>query len=316
MEQPHNDGLNSLHFDRDGLSGCEKSVMTVGDDTLFERFIAPVARLLMNPDEIKRAYAGLDWPMALRRLSDPNLAYPPYYSSQNFHGVAGGYLTVDAAMTYDPITQYALPPNETWVRQGLLDAIQGYPRRILDLGCGTGTTTLMLKQAFSDVEVVGLDLSPYMLAIAEYKAQRAGLPIRWQHGKAEQTGFADGSFDLVTVALLFHETPPAVTQAILRECYRLLKVGGEVVILDGSQRLLRQADWLTQIFEEPYIRPYAAGSLDAWLGAAGFGAVQTQEVWWLHQVTRGVKPRPGQFTSTELFADLEPVGNWATGVSS
>jgi len=58
--------------------------------------------------------------------------------------------------------------------------------RILDLGCGTGSTTL-LKQAFPQAEVIGLDLSPYMLVRAEHKAKAAGLDIHWRHGNAEQT---------------------------------------------------------------------------------------------------------------------------------
>jgi hypothetical protein len=67
-----------------------------------------------------------------------------------------------------------------------------------------------------------------------------------------------------------------------------------VAILDGNQKTLRQTEWLTDMFEEPYIKSYAAGSLDAWAGAAGFAAVQTHEHWWTNQVTQGVKPLPGQ----------------------
>lgn len=287
--------------------------MATRDDTLFERFLAPVARLVLNPDDLNRIDAAIDWPSALPRLTNPALTYPSYYQNQSFHGIEGGYLTKDAAVTYDPITQFALPPNETWVRQGLIDAIRVQPRRILDLGCGTGTTTRMLKQTFPDAEVIGLDLSPSMLAVAEYKAQQAGLNIEWRHGMAEQTGLPPGSVDLIAIALVFHETPAAVARAILRECFRLLSVGGEVVVLDGSQQRLRQIDWLTQIFEEPYMRDYAASSVDAGMGAAGFGAIQTHDVWWLYQVTRGVKPRPGELDTTELFADLEAVTSWAVG---
>jgi len=74
----------------------------------------------------------------------------------------------------------------------------------------------------------------------------------------------------------------------------LLGVGGQVVILDGNQKTLRQTEWLTDIFEEPYIKSYATGSIDAWMGAAGFCSVQTHDRWWVHQVTQGVKPLPGQ----------------------
>jgi ubiquinone/menaquinone biosynthesis C-methylase UbiE len=290
--------------------------MAVRKDTLFERFLAPIFRtFLVDQDAIRRFSDSIDWDAATQRLTNPNVTYPSYYANQNFHGIEGGYLTTSAAVTYDPITQYALPPGENLVRQGLIDAIQTQPRRMLDLGCGTGSTTLMVKQAFPQAEVIGLDLSPYMLVVAEEKARKAGLDIHWRHGNAEQTGFPDASFDLVTVSLLFHETPPPIARKILRECYRILTVGGEVVVLDGSQKMLRQTEWLTQIFEEPYIQAYAAGSLDAWMGAAGFGAVQTQDVWMVHQVTRGVKPLTNQLTETELFADVEAIEGtrWATG---
>lgn len=263
-------------------------------NTIFERFLSPVLQLFIDKEGLERFYKSIDWETEGDRFRNPALTYPNYYSSQNFHGINSGYLNPRAAVSYDPITQYVLPPNETTVRQSAIATIQGKPRRILDLGCGTGSTTLLLKQAFPEAEVIGLDLSPYMLFMADYKAQKAGLKIKFIHGNAERTQFPDASFDLVTASLLFHETPPAVSRAILRECYRLLQVGGEVLILDGNQKTLRQTDWLTQVFEEPYIQDYAAGSVDAWMGAAGFGAVQTQEFWWVHQFTHGVKPLSAQ----------------------
>lgn len=271
--------------------------MAVGKDTIWERFLAPVVRLLIDEKALRQFYESIDWEKESSRLRNPTLTYPSYYSSQNFHGIERGYLNPGAAVSYDPVTQYVLPPNETWVRQGLIDAIGGQPRRILDLGCGTGSTTLMLKQAFPQAEVIGLDLSPYMLVTAEYKAKKADLDIQWRHGNAEETGLPNAAFDVVTASLLFHETPPAVTKAILRECFRLLVAGGQVLILDGNQKTLRLVDWLNDIFEEPYIKDYAAGSVDAWMGAAGFEAVCTHDVWGLHQLTQGLKPIPGQTTS-------------------
>lgn len=288
--------------------------MAVRKDTIFERFLAPfVKTFLIDQDGLRRFYESIDWDAASQRLSNPRIVYPDYYTSQNFHSIEGGYLSAEAAVSYDPITQYALPPGESLVRQALIDTIQTQPRRILDLGCGTGSATLMLKRAFPYAEVIGLDLSPYMLVVADYKARKEQLNIQWRHGNAEKTGFPDASFDLVTVSLVFHETPPPVTRKILRECYRLLTVGGEVVVLDGNQKMLRQTEWLTQIFEEPYIQGYASGSVDAWMGEAGFGAVRTQDVWLVHQVTRGVKSLTHQLTETELFADVEAIDSrqWA-----
>jgi len=299
--------------------------MAVRQDTIWERFLSPVVRLFIDEEGLRRYADSIDWDKESDRLRRDDVIIPPYYISQNFHGITGGYLNYGAAVTYDPITQYVLPPNETIVRQALIDAIKVQPRRILDLGCGTGSTTLMLKQAFPQAEVIGLDLSPYMLVRAEDKARIAGLDILWRHGNAEKTSFSDAGFDLVTASLLFHETPSAVSLAILRESFRLLVAGGQVLILDGNQKTLRQLDWINDIFEEPYIREYAAGSLDASMSAAGFEAVRTQDVWWINQVTSGVKPIPAEDATTQKNVtrnvptsidnnDLEGLGSPAFGI--
>ncbi|MGF1513939.1 MAG: methyltransferase domain-containing protein [Elainellaceae cyanobacterium] len=284
--------------------------MAAQNDTLFERFLAPVfGSLLLDRDAMLRHRNAVDWEAECDRLQAANFSYPEYYLSQNFHGITKGYLTPDAAVTYDPITRYALPPNEDWVRQALVGKVAGTPRRILDLGCGTGSTALHLKRAFPNAAVVGLDLSPYMLLVAQQKAREACLEIEFRHGAAEATGCADQSFDLVTASLLFHETPPAVAQAILREGFRVLQPGGQALILDGCQSTLRDAAWLTTIFEEPYMEDYAKGSTDAWMGAAGFDAVRTDEFWWVHQVTSGVKPLAAGERDRVGQAAAQPVGD-------
>ncbi len=263
--------------------------MAVSQDTLWEKFLQPLFGFLIDREALKKLSDSIDWETECDRLSNSDVVYPQYYSSQNFHGIEGGYLNSGAAVTYDPVTKHALPPNEIWNREAVIEAIKGTPNKIIDLGCGTGSTTLMLKQAFPDAEVIGLDLSPHMLVMAEYKAKQAGLDIQWIHGLAEATTFADGEFDVVTASLLFHETPPEIAQAVLKEGFRLLKSGGQVIILDGHQKTLRHTEWLTDIFEEPYIKEYASGSVDAWLGAAGFAQIRTEDVWWTNQISQGVK---------------------------
>ncbi|MBD2495575.1 class I SAM-dependent methyltransferase [Nostoc sp. FACHB-280] len=300
--------------------------MATAQDTIWERFLSPVVRFLIDEEKLQRYALSIDWEKEGDRIRSADVTIPAYYK-QNFHGIKGGYLNSSAAVSYDPITEYALPPNETWVRQALIDAVKVQPRRILDLGCGTGSTTLMLKQAFPQAEVIGLDLSPYMLVRAEDKARTANLNIIWRHGNAAQTHFPDASFDLVTASLLFHETPSAVTQAILQESFRLLVAGGQVLILDGSQKTLRQLDWLNNIFEEPYIHEYAADSVDARLGAAGFQGVRTDDVWWIHQVSSGIKPTlitgsamqatsQGSIDSTIDNNNLEGLGSPVFGITA
>jgi ubiquinone/menaquinone biosynthesis C-methylase UbiE len=263
--------------------------MAIRTDTLWEQFLSPIIQGLLDKEQMRKLRDRIDWQGTIDRYQAAEFVYPDYYQGQNFHGIEGGYLTQTAAITYDPITQYVLPPYEPWVRQSLICEIDFYPKRVLDLGCGTGSTTTLIKQTFPGAAVTGLDLSPYMLAVAADRAKQADLDINWQHGTAEATQFEAGSFDLVTASLLFHETPPAITQAILAEAYRLLAPGGTLLILDGNQRTLRSLELLNNVFEEPYIQAYAAGNLDAWMGKAGFDRVQTSDVFWLNQVTSGVK---------------------------
>jgi ubiquinone/menaquinone biosynthesis C-methylase UbiE len=261
-------------------------------NTIFQQFLQPLFGLLIDENALKKLSNSINWEQECDCLTNPDLIYPHYYKSQNFHGVTGGYLTSGAAVTYDAVTQYLLPPNETWHRQAAINIIKGKPRKILDLGCGTGSGTILLQKAFPDAAITGLDLSPYMLAIANYKANQLSYNIKWLHGLAETTNLADNSFDVVTASLLFHETPSEIAQAIVQECFRLLTSGGQVVIFDGNQTTLRQTPWLTSIFEEPYIQEYAQGNLNLWLSNVGFEIIRTEEVWWTNQVSSGFKPFP------------------------
>lgn len=233
-------------------------------------------------------YRIRNWQQESNRFLNSHTFYPDYYKDSNFHGIRGGYLCVEAAMSYDPISQWLLLPSEALIRRRLIRAVQGQPKRILDMGCGTGSMTVMLKQAFPDAEVIGIDLSPYMLVMAADKAQQKELNIQYCQQNAEATRFPDGSFDLVTLSLVLHETPTIASHNILREAHRLLRDQGEIVVLDGNQQTL-QKHWIHLVFEEPYIGDYAAGNLDRWLTKAGFQSAQTHPIWRMQQVSRGVK---------------------------
>ena len=231
-------------------------------------------------------YHTLDWEQAILPFKNPQLTYPAYYQEQNFHGIENGYLNPIAPITYDFVTAFATPPNEREIRQEIINQITITAKNILDLGCGTGSTTLTLKKAFPEADVIGLDLSPYMLWMAEYKAKKEGLKIQWHHGLAEATGFPVHSFDLITIAMLFHETPPEISQSILQECRRLLSKKGQLIILDGHQKKLRSAKWLIKLFREPYSEIYAQGDFNQWLKSANFNKEsRTKALGWINQIT-------------------------------
>ena len=249
--------------------------------------VLPILRLLVGTligKENLKLFDTVDW------QDNSDFPYPEYYRHQNFHGIKGGYLNAIAPVTYDAVTRFAAPPNETKQRETAIAAVKDQPKHILDLGCGTGSSTLMLKQAFPKAEVTGLDVSPYMLKMAEYRGKQADIVINWQQGLAEATNFQNAEFDLISIAFLFHETPVEISQAVLRECYRLLKPQGQILILDGNQQRLRHTPWLIKLFREPYSQVYAAGWINDWLEVAGFVDVETKPVGWVSQLSIGFKP--------------------------
>ena len=248
--------------------------------------LLPLLRLMVGTligKENLKLYDTVDWQQVENCYAD--YKYPEYYKSKDFHGITGGYLNAIAPVTYDAVTQFAAPPNENRLRQKAIALIRHQPETILDLGCGTGSSTIVLKKAFDQAKVTGLDLAPHMLVMAEHKSKQANLAINWQQGLAEASNFADESCDLISIAFLFHETPVDISQQILQECQRLLKPGGQMIILDGNQQRLRHTPWLIRLFREPYSQAYAAGDIDDWLESANFINIQTQAVGWISQLT-------------------------------
>lgn len=56
--------------------------------------------------------------------------------------------------------------------------------------------------------------------------------VRYVHARAEQTPFADASFDLVAVQFVVHECTAQAITDILQEAHRLLREGGTLVVVD------------------------------------------------------------------------------------
>ncbi|NJO98249.1 MAG: hypothetical protein HC764_21505 [Pleurocapsa sp. CRU_1_2] len=65
--------------------------MATAQDTLWSKFIQPIFGFLIDREALKELSDSIDWSEAGDRLKDPGLVYPEYYSSQNFHGIKGGY---------------------------------------------------------------------------------------------------------------------------------------------------------------------------------------------------------------------------------
>ena len=107
--------------------------------------------------------------------------------------------------------------------------------RVLDLGCGTVTLTLLIKSLLPDAEVHGVDGDPDILGIARAKAFEAKLPIELRQAMARALPYPDERFDCVVSSLFFHHLDRPEKLAALAEAHRVLKPGGELHIADWGR---------------------------------------------------------------------------------
>lgn len=103
------------------------------------------------------------------------------------------------------------------------------PRRVLDVGVGTGTLTRSAVTRWPTARVVAVDGSAGMLAEARGTAARALSPaglrrIEWCAALAERLPYPDGSFDLAVSSFVYQLVPDR--PAALREAHRVLEPGG------------------------------------------------------------------------------------------
>ncbi|SOY39797.1 conserved hypothetical protein; putative methyltransferase [Cupriavidus taiwanensis] len=114
--------------------------------------------------------------------------------------------------------------GQAWVEhQGLLDDMfrpleeqlvqaigNAGAQRILDVGCGTGSTTLALARRLGDKgHCTGIDISAPMLAAARSRAQREGITAGFVHADAQEHAFAPASFDMIVsrLGVMFFSDP-------------------------------------------------------------------------------------------------------------
>jgi ubiquinone/menaquinone biosynthesis C-methylase UbiE len=135
---------------------------------------------------------------------------------------------------YDPVV--ALTTREGRFKELLVEQAAPAPgQRFLDLGCGTGTLAIQVKQRVPRAEVVGLDADPEMLGRAKEKAERAGVELTLTEGFSNELPFEDASFDRVLSTLFFHHLDPEPKRQTAREIARVLRKGGELHVADWGR---------------------------------------------------------------------------------
>lgn len=175
---------------------------------------------------------------------------------------------------YDPVMR-RLYPEDALKTALIAQAHIQSGQYILDVGCGTGTLTLLIKHAQPNVAVYGLDVDPQILDVARRKAEQAGEIIVLQQGTATCLPYPGGSFDRVFASLMLHHLTREDKRQALGESFRVLKPGGELYVADfGPPR--DPAMWLISLVvrwaEE--IHDNILGLLPLFMAEAGFHPVE------------------------------------------
>lgn len=152
---------------------------------------------------------------------------------------------------YDPIIRWTT--RESTFKSRLIQQIQiGSEQRVLDLGCGTGTLTLLIKQTYPKTKVFGLDADPKVLQIAEKKITKNGLGVVFDQGMSFELPYPDHSFDAVVSSLMFHHLTLKNKLRTLGEIYRVLKPQGQLLIADwgkAQNKIMRIAFLSVQLLD-------------------------------------------------------------------
>jgi SAM-dependent methyltransferase len=126
--------------------------------------------------------------------------------------------------------------RERVVKEALLDqANVAAGDSVLDLGAGTGTLAIWLKQRAPAAEVTGLDADPDVLARARTKAADARCQIDFVEGFSTELPFAPDSVDVVLSSLFFHHLTGLDKRTTLAEVQRVLKPGGQLHVADWGK---------------------------------------------------------------------------------
>jgi len=172
---------------------------------------------------------------------------------------------------YDPLLKWVMQ-EETFKRK-LIDQAGIQPSmKVLDLGCGTGTLTLMLKRAMPNAIVTGLDADPQVLDLAREKSR--GIEIQWDQGLASSLPYPDSSFDRIVTSLVIHHLTQDDKRRAFKEMYRVLKPHGELHVLDFGAPHSSLARFMTSYMRRlEEVTDNFDGLIPRFIMEAGFGFV-------------------------------------------
>jgi ArsR family transcriptional regulator len=150
----------------------------------------------------------------------------------------------EVAGRYGSLTE----PGGGWQAVSSALAIGFRDQNVADIGSGEGALTLSLARFCHQVTAV--DVSPRMLMTLESKAEEVGLSdrVRTMEGELERLPLQEGEMDAVFLSQSLHHA--AQPEAAIREAARVLKPGGQLVVLD---LVAHEQEWVREQYADLWL---------------------------------------------------------------
>jgi SAM-dependent methyltransferase len=162
-------------------------------------------------------------------------------------------------------------PGRSW--KGLAEALLKVTNHgvVADLGAGEGTLAQMLARQAE--RVIAVDLSPKMVEFGSELARRHDLKnLEYRLGDIEEPPLDDASVDLAFLSQALHHA--GSPQKALEQAFRIVKPGGQLVVLDLLQHSFEEA---RELYADVWLG-FGEGELAAMLEKAGFSGIETAVV--------------------------------------
>lgn len=174
---------------------------------------------------------------------------------------------------YDPVLRIIMR-EQTFKKRLIDEARIPNGSRVLDLGCGTGTLTLMIKRFNPQCEVHGLDGDPKALEIARRKAEREQMTVAFDQGLSYELPYSNKSFERVLSSLMFHHLTREHKLHTFKELGRVLQAGGSLHIVDFGKPSTSWGRAVARLVSRgEQIRDNIEGRLPVLLRESGFASV-------------------------------------------